>query len=69
MDGTKTTGPRANIAKDHESGSLLAVTFHPIGTFCIVAHRFQSQLIEQTLRHVVGIAGGNGPFQPAWKPA
>ena len=64
MDRTKSAGPRTDITKNHECRGLLAVAFHPIGTFCVFTNRFQPQLVEQPSGHVVGVALGKRPLQP-----
>ena len=65
---TKATSPCANIAQNHERGSLLRITFHTIRTFGIFTNRFQSKLLEQMRRKMVRITMGNLSLQPSRQP-
>ena len=65
FDGAKATGTSADIAENHESSSLLRITFHAVGAFRVVADRFQVQLIQQVGGEVVGISLGNTPLEPS----
>ena len=69
MHRTKSAGAGANVAKDHEGCSLLAITFHSVGAFGIIANCFQPQFIQQTLGHMICVPGRNRPFQPTGKPS
>lgn len=67
-DSAKPTWPSTHISQDHEGRCQLAVAFHPIRAFGILADCFQTKLVEQFSRQVIGIALRNRPLQPLRKP-
>ena len=61
-NGTKTAWSCADVAQDHESGRLLGITLHSVGTSGVVTDRFQAKFVQQIGRKMINISLRNIPF-------
>ena len=64
LDGAEATGPRADVAENHDRGGALLPALPDVGTVGFLAHRVQRQAAQDALQLVVVLTAGESGLDP-----